>query len=431
VGNAVLAASGGIITKQQRARTAAAFADNAALRDYLAAELVGAATKGAAPPQMFFHPDELEVALAQAFRGNVAAKGDTAGVLALLKGAASDKERSAIIGLLARQKAEQKPLDLVAVKHALDELRSAGVFSKPAKEILPHAKSAPEVKLELITPLGLGEKVKAVPVRADRAAAFDAAFAKKLGEKDVAFDKAYGDAIEKVTGTRVTRAALETALAPPIEGFTAEVTSVQGGDHGGFTVSYEIRDASGKIIGVGEQGAYREADGHLIWDLAILSLDRRYQAGGMAQLLVDQSVLTLGKLTKNDPAAEVRLLANISVGVYAWAKDFDFANPRQRENMLKDFDLWLDTQAKDKGGPFTNAEIAEHKKRARDFKTPARFAAFGLMDGDPKVKMNVTQKSYKEVNAKEAHPGKAFLLTGARAWDASLKPFAPRETTNG
>jgi hypothetical protein len=129
-------------------------------------------------------------------------------------------------------------------------------------------------------------------------------------------------------GDQQALAALEQSVADAVDGtygqFRVVATRARVGALGNeIHFSGAILDAKGNPIGQFTRVVIRQPDGTLVARHSTLTLSRKVQGSGLAQ----QLNANLIDWYRRSGVTEIRLMANIDVGGYAWAtKGFDFLN---------------------------------------------------------------------------------------------------------
>lgn len=172
------------------------------------------------------------------------------------------------------------------------------------------------------------------------------------------------------------------------------------------TVSFDIKDDTGEVIGTAKRDIDRDSDGTLVIVNAGLTIAKEKQGSGVANELYSNMEALWLKMTKTDDV-KISIVANMTVGVYAWAlKGFDFADDDGLEVARKQFDEFLDRNEMHKEKTFDLLGISgvDDLKSAKDFAT--------LDDGFEYNLGIVGLKGYGSL-------GKAFMLSGKTMWNGA------------
>lgn len=161
----------------------------------------------------------------------------------------------------------------------------------------------------------------------------------------------------------------------------------------------------------------KNGDGNLVVENTELNLDKKYQGKGIASNIYSRSEDLWRHLSKGNPF-EIHLTANISVGVYAWAKKgFDFIN----NNELQKAKAELRQFCKLNDISLANALEYSGYGSLNDLTTVWHFAT--LKDGtayDIENMPSITKDREKWDKDEEVegigHLGKAFMLRGKSDW---------------
>jgi hypothetical protein len=101
------------------------------------------------------------------------------------------------------------------------------------------------------------------------------------------------------------------------------------GQHGGQNMAYTIRDADGSSVGrIGFSfeampSTGEEPDGRIRMWANSMSLQSESQGTGLASEMIARLMMIQNQ---NPQIGEIRVSANITVGGYAWARNFDFSS---------------------------------------------------------------------------------------------------------
>jgi len=212
----------------------------------------------------------------------------------------------------------------------------------------------------------------------------------------------------------ITIEGLEHVFSHPKGEFTCSFTDVMV-YHGITTytkanINFDLLDKKGNPIGFVSRSLWRNEEGHLYVYNDELSIDKEYTGSGMGDTIYKRSEQLWRHLSGGHPV-EISLTANISVGVYAWAKKgFDFKKPNELQRAkgeLKKFceenNIDLDKALKKSG--YNSIDDLKH---SWDFAT---------LDDGKKYNLNsIAPKYFKKEIRGTGHLGKAFMLGGKSEW---------------
>jgi hypothetical protein len=211
----------------------------------------------------------------------------------------------------------------------------------------------------------------------------------------------------------ITIEGLEHVFSHPKGEFTCSFTDVMlfgSTDYTKANINFDILDKKGKPIGFISRTVWRNGEGHLCVYNDELSIDREYTGSGMGDVIYKRSEQLWRHLSGGHPV-EISLTANISVGVYAWAKKgFDFKMPnelirarRELRKFCEENDIDLDKALKKSG--YNSIDDLKH---SWDFAT--------LDDGEEYDLSSVAPEDFKNEIKGTGHLGKAFMLGGKSEW---------------
>jgi hypothetical protein len=207
---------------------------------------------------------------------------------------------------------------------------------------------------------------------------------------------------------------LEDVFSHPDGHWKATMVDVQVYHEKGYVhadVGFSLKDTKGNKIGSVTRVVTRKEDG-LHVENHTLELEKKYQGKGMAETLYNRTEALWRHLGSGNPV-HINLLANISVGMYAWAKKgFDFAHPSMADRARDELKRWMSKNQLD------HTETLEScgYKSINDIQHAWQFAA--LDDGnkyDFKGTKDNNGVRFRDVNG-NGHLGKAFMLTGKDSW---------------
>jgi len=188
-----------------------------------------------------------------------------------------------------------------------------------------------------------------------------------------------------------------------------------------FNTNYTIYSSNRKPMGqishvVNDKGSHLE----VIFDL--LSIHQGYQ-GNKVGAILSQRTEDYWKHLAHDKPVEVHLLANISVGSYAWAtKGFDFRNEKETLKARKELQNFL------KENNVNEQEVLK-KNGYKDINDLKHSWDFATLDDDNKYLLDTRKKPDLD-DSKPVHLGKAFMLNGKSNWNG-VKTFDPnKESTH-
>lgn len=181
-------------------------------------------------------------------------------------------------------------------------------------------------------------------------------------------------------------------------------------------LSFLLRDADEEHIGHVNRSVYRDKDGVLNVKNVELVLKSEHQGSGIANTLYKNTEQYWRHLSGGNPL-NIHILANISIGTYAWAKKgFSFASKQELKNAREEFKEFWASNGKDYRKVLEDCGVSD----LNDITEPWEFAM--LDDGntydisrliDPESD-NAQYKS--EIKDTRATVGKAFMLGGKSAW---------------
>jgi hypothetical protein len=175
-------------------------------------------------------------------------------------------------------------------------------------------------------------------------------------------------------------------------------------------LSFTMKDSKGKSMGMMSRRVARKKDGSLAVYNAIFELEQEHMSTGIAKKIYRRSEQYWKHLAQDKPI-DMRLTANISIGVYSWAGEgFDFADQYDlntaRDNLKKfcsDNDIDLNEVLK-----HNNYNNLDELKHSWDFST---------LEDDYEYKLEETApEQYKSDIKGYGHVGKAFMLGGMGSW---------------
>jgi len=214
-----------------------------------------------------------------------------------------------------------------------------------------------------------------------------------------------------------TKEGLESVFSHPNGDYSAKLTDVMmysdevdGEMVGLCEVGFELSGEKGSV-GTITRAVGRKQDGSMYIKNEFLELNGNAQGKSLANSIYGRSDQFWRHLSNGKPVS-VNLEANISVGVYAWAKKgFDFKTPdglSQAKSELKAFC---------KKNKIDVNEVLEHSghKSIDDLKHTWDFAT---LDNGKKYDLNsVAPDMYKGELKGEGHFGKAFMIGGMEPWE--------------
>jgi hypothetical protein len=220
----------------------------------------------------------------------------------------------------------------------------------------------------------------------------------------------------------ITRQGLEHAFSHPDGQFTAKMIDLQmakGKD--GIAkpmVGFRLYDEDGESMGAVDRTVWRGEDGVLNVRNDELTLKSSHQGAGVSDTLYDRTEQLWRHMSEGNPV-NIHMKANISVGVYAWAKKgFDFSSPEELDKAKKEFKDFLSENGMDLKETLEKCgkSSLDDLNHAWDFATLHDGNSYNLkgLMGDTRVK-------YKGEVKGEGHLGKAFMLGGKSSWKAVKK----------
>ncbi|MNW28676.1 hypothetical protein D3C74_55070 [compost metagenome] len=231
-----------------------------------------------------------------------------------------------------------------------------------------------------------------------------------FGDPDV--DKA---AFKSIFGN-VSKEGFEKVFSDPEGSFRADVHSIDSymdGKDRKTHVGMDLLDGEGKRMGQVMRTAWRDQDGVLNIKNVEFELHSEHQGKGIAQKIYNQSEQYWRHLSGGN-ALNIHLDANISIGVYAWAKKgFDFANESELNYARKEFSTFCAHNGLDTKEVLSSCGVNDIK----DLKHSWDFAS--LDDGnqyDLTSLITSVRDEYKNEVSGVGNFGKAFMLGGKDTW---------------
>jgi hypothetical protein len=211
----------------------------------------------------------------------------------------------------------------------------------------------------------------------------------------------------------ITTEGLEYVFSHPKGEFTCSFTDVMvynNEDYPKANINFDILDKEGSTIGFVSRTLWRNEEGHLCVYNDELSIDKEYTGSGMGDVLYKRSEQLWRHLSGGHPV-EISLSANISVGVYAWAKKgFDFKMPNELQRTKNELEKFCIENNIDLGKALKKSgyNSIDDLKHSWDFAT---------LDDDKEYDLNsVAPKYFKKEIKGTGHLGKAFMLGGKSEW---------------
>jgi hypothetical protein len=213
----------------------------------------------------------------------------------------------------------------------------------------------------------------------------------------------------------VTKAGIENVFSDPKGNWTAQVSGYdlfQDGDNVNCGLNMTLYDKDGEKMGHIIRSAYHDADGTLQIHNDEMELKTQYHGKGVAQTIYDRSE-QLWRHLSGGHKVEINLTANISVGAYAWSKKgFDFANDKELKMAREELKQFC------RGNDISLADVLKKSghKSVDDLDHSWQFST--LQNGKSYELDKVIDPKYKkDVEGREGHFGKAFMLGGLGIWD--------------
>ncbi|MCC6808157.1 MAG: hypothetical protein IT381_12095 [Deltaproteobacteria bacterium] len=350
-------------------------------------------------------------------------RGAMSEVQKLLGEAKNDQERAAIFGLMNAQRKAGFAFDPDGIRRGLAEVRKNAdwLVGKPS-----HIASAVELKVspQAIRPERVKIDAKRVKPFIEKTFTADLAAAMKKGGDDLG---PHGPALQEIFGKLpLSRAGLEAAFTPPIEGMHARLVALEPTGSGGIRLAFELVDKDGTPVATVKRTLARAADGHLILGRSLFTVDQRYQGVGISKMLDTQLRGFLDYVSEKRPGTEVTVIANISVGVYEWGKTFQFADPATSlPKMKEEFEVWLLQMSHQRPDVFTPDVVAAARELAKNATGVNDFVTLDIVDPkNPPNKVRFSDPTAPHgLVIENDHLGKAFLLLGASMWEGVQYPY--------
>jgi hypothetical protein len=213
-----------------------------------------------------------------------------------------------------------------------------------------------------------------------------------------------------------TKEGLEYVFAGDNEsGISADLNHVDvyGNSNTGYVtceIGLDFKDKKGKTVANTIRSAYRDKEGHLHVYCNLLVVDPALQGKGVIKSMYERTNQYWRHLSKGHPT-HVCLVANISVGIYAWArKGYDFGTKSELDSArknLKDFCRY---------NKMNETEVIKNcgYNKIDDLKHSWQFAS--LDDGNKYSLKNEYNNDFHG----EGHLGKQFMLNGMDHWAGRL-----------
>ncbi|MMZ43521.1 hypothetical protein D1872_50730 [compost metagenome] len=214
-----------------------------------------------------------------------------------------------------------------------------------------------------------------------------------------------------------TKEGIEYVFSDPEGRFKATMEGIDAYSDRGTNrseLSLTLHDADGEHIGRVTRAAWRDKDGVLNIKNIELDLKSEHQGKGFADILYRNSEQYWHHLSGGHPF-NVLLTANISVGVYAWAKQgFDFVSAGELEYAKAEFKEFCSQNGLDYNQVLKDCKVdsIDDLKHSWDFATLDDGNSYNLKD----LLTDVSSRYGSEVKGL-GHIGKAFMLGGKTAWD--------------
>lgn len=210
----------------------------------------------------------------------------------------------------------------------------------------------------------------------------------------------------------ITIEGLEHVFSHPKGEFTCAFTDVMilGTSTRKANINFDILDKKGNPIGFISRTLWRDEEGYLYVDNDELSIDKEYTGSGMGDVIYKRSEQLWRHLSGGHPV-EISLIANISVGVYAWAKKgFDFKTPNELQRARRELEKFCEKNNidLDKALKKSGYDSIDDLQHSWDFAT--------LDDGEEHDLNSVAPEVFKKEINGTGHLGKAFMLGGKSAW---------------
>ncbi|MCC6807272.1 MAG: hypothetical protein IT381_07600 [Deltaproteobacteria bacterium] len=402
--------------REQKGRSA--WADNErAGYDAVVADLIARGAKGETPGVPFETTGfgKLVKWIASSWENH----GDMAGFAKLLADYPTVAERKLLNDILYRQKNAGLDFDAAALRRVLSE-----VMKQPTPGPLA-IKNFVDAHPGALKPERIRIDGKRFSKHDDKIYGADLTKLLASSKNDLG---ANGAALESIMGRPISRAVLEKAFTPPIEGLRTEVVGLQEIKPGYIMVKMVIRDADGRPVATINRSFEKAADGHLIVHRSLFTIDQRYQGNKIAEAVDPQltSFLKAAVDPKRLAEVEIRVLANISVGVYEWAKTFAWKDEQTRDNMKHQARMWLEEMRYTKPEIYTDAVIADALRFIDAAKSPRDIAMLDVVDprNPPKMLRISDPDAPDGLRIKDDHLGKVMMLMGVSMWEGVQRPFA-------
>lgn len=216
---------------------------------------------------------------------------------------------------------------------------------------------------------------------------------------------------------------LESHFSHPEGEFTAHIQSIwpfdpeEGGDlpesyaegKSGFHISMQLADRNGEYAGEVRRMVNQTEDGVLEVHNSLLQLEEAHHDKGYGSILYKNSEKLWNTLAKGSEV-HINLVANISVGTYAWAKKgFDFDGTSELEKAHQELSDFIEGHGLDK----KKIESINGLNSLSDLSTAEQFANL-------KYDRGFDLSGYTDLKG-EAHLGKAFMLLGKTPWKGVRK----------
>lgn len=215
-----------------------------------------------------------------------------------------------------------------------------------------------------------------------------------------------------------SKSGLESVFSDPNGSFVSELEGIDSYKDGPNTkceIGLSIRDADGEHIGRLNRAAWRDADGLLNVKNVEFTLHSEHQGKGIADTLYKNSEQYWKHLSGGNPL-NIHISANISVGVYAWAKKgFDFADDKELRTAKSEFIEFWKSNGEDPHEVLRNCGVnsIDDLKHSWDFATLDDGNKYDITD---LVQPGTENERYKSEIQGTGGVGKAFMLGGKSHW---------------
>lgn len=247
---------------------------------------------------------------------------------------------------------------------------------------------------------------------------------------DLEYDQNFPQIVHEMLGG-ISKSGFESLLKHEKSQLSAKLIDVEAfpDQYGLHTVRLTCQLGKGKNKGALVRTLTRLRDGGLQIDNDLLAIPDKHQKSGYADHVYNNTEELWKYLCEGNKSLKIGIQANISVGVYTWAKrGFEFEDEYYLLNMINDLKGFMSKHNLPYHETLQKCGVTEN-----DLISPRHFA--DLDNGDmwdlDKLKHDASvgdEKLERDNISGLAHLGKAFLLTGANSWRGVKTLIEPKST---